>query len=94
MNFFFHYNEWFEFNKIIDKKYENIFCYSELLDELFKDKDLSKNIKTTIDRPLEDKERNNYTGKYWTTWDKLNKNKWTVNTEIGIAYNNVGPSWK
>ena len=84
-----------------DKKtYENIYCYSEVIDNIV-DK-YGDNIKFSVARPRTDADRKN-TQKfsYFTSWSQAESNKWTITTERGLAYYQnkymeigVGPSWK
>lgn len=93
-------------NSADGKTYKNIFCYSELLDELLTDSDTKDNIKFTVDRPTSEAERKNYnpTNGYFTTWTLANNSKWNIKTAYGFSINNtkkgygtdvnIGPSWK
>ena len=93
-------------NSADGKTYKNIFCYSELLDELLTDSDTKDNIKITVDRPTSEAERKNYnpTNGYFTTWTLANSSKWNIKTAYGFSINNtkkgygtdvnIGPSWK
>ncbi len=84
-----------------DKKtYENIYCYSEVIDNLI-DK-YPNNIDFSVNRPRSESERKNtQNSNYFTSWSKADSSNWTIVTERGLAYykNNytkigIGPSWK
>ena len=93
-------------NSADGKTYENIFCYSELLDELLTDADTKDNIEFTVERPLSEADRKNYnpSNGYFTTWTLANSSKWNIKTAYGFSINNtkkgygtdvnIGPSWK
>lgn len=85
------------------KTYNNIFCYSTLLDELLNDSKTKDKIKFGSNRPLTEAERkNSQNSEYWTTWTKkLESSKWSVNTTRELSYYKtnygeigIGPSWK
>ena len=65
--------------------YENIFCYSKLIDTLLDNSELNNKIKFSVPRPTKEQRNNSaYVDRYWTVW-----------TEYNIVGNSVGgPSWK
>lgn len=70
-----------------DKVYENVFCYSNFIDELLEDDKVKDNIQFTRVRPKEN-ERNNTENneRYFTSWIKADSSKWQIQTQKGFAY--------
>ncbi len=65
--------------------YENIFCYSKLIDTLMENDELNSKIQFSVPRPTKSQRNNSvYVERYWTVW-----------TEYNIVGNSIGgPSWK
>ena len=82
-------------------RYEGIFCYSELIDELVQKN--GDDIKFTKYRPMGNERKNTSNYDYWTTWDKVqtNHSSWNINTSLLLesqksykSNQGIGPAWK
>ena len=70
-----------------EELYENVFCYSQFLDNLLEDSGISKKIKINLERPTgNERKETNANEKYFTSWIGADTSKWNVTTTKELAY--------